>query len=236
MTPMKHDLTGGRFGSLTAIAHVGRGNWACKCDCGESRVNGAYRLMAGKIISCGCSKTNAKQQRHQRFRSTERITHSELLKILNYDPLTGIFTWRESIARRVRPGDVAGRKSGHGYWGLHIGGRSYAAHHVAWFYMTGQWPAEYLDHINLIRSDNRFANLRPANSSQNGQNTTVSKRNKSGLKGVRKTGSRWTAEIMVNKKAIRLGRFDSAEEASAAYIEAKKKLHSHYIDGQGVRA
>ena len=54
------DLTGRRFGSLTAVApaeNIGsRTAWLCRCDCGGERVVKTVHLRAGKVTSCGCAK------------------------------------------------------------------------------------------------------------------------------------------------------------------------------------
>lgn len=55
------DLTGQRFGRLTAIAEVGRTNngnakWLCKCDCGGEKVVASFGLRSGRTQSCGCIK------------------------------------------------------------------------------------------------------------------------------------------------------------------------------------
>ena len=111
-----------------------------------------------------------------------------------------------------------------GYCIIRLDDRLYTAHRLAWLYVHGQWPTHQLDHINGNRQDNRLCNLRPATNAENAQNRTR-KSNTSGFPGVRKTNSKWTAEIKVNYKPIRLGRFDSPEAAYAAYLEAKRKYH-----------
>ena len=58
----------------------------------------------------------------------------------------------------------------------------------------------------------------------------VRKNNKSGFMGVRfrKERNKWTATIRVNNKGIRLGSFNTPEEAEMAYIEGKRKYHSGF--------
>lgn len=56
-----HDLTGRRFGLLTAKELVGRDKrgqvrWLCICDCGKASVVGANNLRSGRTRSCGCLK------------------------------------------------------------------------------------------------------------------------------------------------------------------------------------
>lgn len=52
------DLTGMRFGSLTAIRKVenkdDRTQWLCKCDCGNEKVVKTHELRNGNTKSCGC--------------------------------------------------------------------------------------------------------------------------------------------------------------------------------------
>lgn len=65
------DLTGQRFGKLTAIKQVGKDEqnnylWLCKCDCGESKITKTHNLTSGHVRSCGCL-TNAEDLTGQRF-------------------------------------------------------------------------------------------------------------------------------------------------------------------------
>jgi hypothetical protein len=101
-------------------------------------------------------------------------------------------------------------------------------HRLAWLYVTGAWPKKHLDHINGDRADNRFCNLREADDAANNQNRK--RANKCSLTGVLgvtycKQTKRYRAVIMHNRKSIHLGRFDTPEEAHAAYVGAKRVLH-----------
>ena len=64
----KKDLTGQRFGKLIAIECLSLSSqglyvWLCKCDCGGSKeVVGAY-LTRGKTSSCGCMRSDSRQER-----------------------------------------------------------------------------------------------------------------------------------------------------------------------------
>lgn len=56
------DLTGQRFGKLTAIERAGttaKGNalWRCACDCGNEKIANATLLRRGDIVSCGCASS-----------------------------------------------------------------------------------------------------------------------------------------------------------------------------------
>ena len=53
------DITGQKFGRLTAIKYVGKDKyrrllWLCKCDCGNEKVVAKSVLKCGATKSCGC--------------------------------------------------------------------------------------------------------------------------------------------------------------------------------------
>jgi len=99
------------------------------------------------------------------------LTQSELQHQLNYDPETGVFTWRNPLLRsKMRPGDIAGRITQCGRRQIRIASGFYYASRLAWLYMTGEWPKDQIDHINRKRDDDRWINLREANQSQNSYN------------------------------------------------------------------
>lgn len=157
-------------------------------------------------------------------------------ELLRYDPITGAFAWLVD-RRGAMAGDRAGTKNPSGYLEISIKGTKYRAHRLAWLFMTGQQPPECLDHINGIKDDNRWSNLREATVSQNVINSKVSTRNKVGLKGVSLVPSQndiWCARIRHEGKLIYLGCFSTPELAHAAYCEAACRLHGEFANS-GVR-
>lgn len=160
--------------------------------------------------------------------ATTYLYLSILHELLDYNPTTGVFTWRVR-RHRVKPGDVAGVLDGRGYQSIQVCGKSYRAHRLAWFYVYGTWPDGQIDHRNGCRSDNRLSNLRVCTNAENGQNRGLNKNNTSGYIGVsfdrRNVG--WQAHIRVNGKRHNLGLFKDKEEAAAAYVAAKAKLHPY---------
>ena len=157
------------------------------------------------------------------------ISVARLREVLNYDPETGIFTRREKHCRKVRVGEVAGSVSPTGYVIVRLFNRNYRAHRLALAYVEGCFPQGEVDHINRVRSDNRYANLRHATRLENAQNTTKNSLNQCGLAGVRLTKSqRWSAQIGLNRKQKHLGTFDTPQEAHAAYLAAKASLHTFH--------
>lgn len=154
----------------------------------------------------------------------------KLKNLISYCPETGDFTWKKDRTRKGlvfrKAGDPAGCLSkATGYIVIRVEGVNYLAHRIAWFLLTGESPPT-VDHINGVRNDNRFVNLRAATKKQN-------VRNRHSTKGVHKAKGRakWTAYITVDYRRIHLGQFDTEQEASAVY---QKAAEDHF--GQFARA
>ena len=161
----------------------------------------------------------------------ELLELAELRRILDYDQETGLFTWLVSTNRKVKAGALTGESvNSDGYKQLSVNKKAYKAHRLAWFYVTGTWP-DQIDHLNGIRTDNRFCNLRSVSAKLNSHNQKLAHKNNSlGVQGViKKSSGKYAAEIRVNNKKVYLGTFDSIEQASAAYKTAKLEMHEGAI-------
>jgi len=159
---------------------------------------------------------------------TQLPSQAELRALLDYDPDTGVLTWRIATSPRARAGAVAGTTQSCGYRQIGVNGRRILAHRIAWAISIGEWPASQIDHINGIRDDNRILNLREATPGQNNQNQRRAKsHSKSGFLGVyfRADRGQWQADIRIDGKNKYLGRFATAELAHSAYLAAKADLH-----------
>ena len=158
------------------------------------------------------------------------LTVERLKELLNYDSDSGIFMWR--VPRRgIRLSKPAGTLDAKGYVIIFVDGQSYKAHRLAWLYVHGEWPPDQIDHINLIKDDNRIANLRPATNLQNTRNRVTGNRGStSQYLGVswNTAKGKWMAQIGLkgtNGGTRYLGLFDTEKAAHAAYLEAKSLLH-----------
>lgn len=122
-------------------------------------------------------------------------TLSDLREALDYCPITGEFTWKSR--RGAYPaGSKAGAVRPSGYIVICYKYERHFAHRLAWAFTHGEWPAEFIDHINRVPGDNRIENLRPANQSENSCNSEYS-RSKHGLRHVTpiKGGRRWLVQV-----------------------------------------
>lgn len=154
------------------------------------------------------------------------LTQDYLKSIFSYDPKTGIFVRIKNIAS-AKIGDIAGRLDSTGYVQISVKGKRYMAHRLAWLYMTGSWPSDEIDHINRIRHDNRFINLREVTSAQNNWNYPISRHNTSGATGVSydKFHKKYKASIRAHNKQYHIGYYDNIDDAKLAYNQKKQQLH-----------
>ena len=154
-----------------------------------------------------------------------------LRELLDYAPDTGTLRWKMTNSNRAPAGSIAGEApSGHGYRQIGIDGDRYRTHRVIWKLMTGRDPVAEIDHVDGDRSNNRWANLREASHSENGCNKPPPRSNTSGFKGVYfdRFAGRWKAQIKFAGRRRHLGRFDTPEEAHAAYRSAAARLHGAF--------
>lgn len=94
--------------------------------------------------------------------------------------------------------------------------------------MTGEFPAIQIDHINRIKDDNRWENLRLATQGEN-QRNKVMPVGVSGFRGVVRKGSKWRAQINAGfGSQLVIGIFDLALDAAIAYDNYAKSLHGEF--------
>ncbi len=158
------------------------------------------------------------------------LIYEFLKEILHYDPTTGIFTWKVDRSGAVVIGSIAGGPHNKGYWNIRIGDKKYLAHRLAWFWMTGEWPENEIDHRDNNKRNNAWYNLREATRAQNVKNTRGYKNSKTGIKGVslHKATGKYIAQIQLNGRMKHLGLFDDIEKAAEAYRIAVAWYHGEF--------
>lgn len=171
--------------------------------------------------------------------------------ILDYNATTGILTWKtrtpdsfagslERSAKRICShwnnrfaGNVAGSSRKDGYVMLTVAGDAHMAHRIAWKMKTGMDPL-FIDHINRLRHDNRFENLRDVSHQVNMKNKSLYKNSLSQVTGVNyhERDDVWAAKIGVDGGQVQLGSFDTKAEAIAARMAAEVILDYAAANGR----
>lgn len=151
----------------------------------------------------------------------DNLTAEELRSLYSYDPETGLF-WSLKYNRTV------GYVDSRGYVVVEPKGIQFRAHRLAWLYMTGEWPANQIDHINGVRNDNRWSNLRAATNAENGQNQKIRSDNRSGYTGVRwhSVNRKWQVSIKANGRR-HFWYFDDQQSAIEARLKAEADMFTH---------
>ena len=169
-------------------------------------------------------------------------------QVFRYDPDTGELIWRVrpvtlftqgKTTERPRSaehacnqwnsrwaGKSAATQKTDGYRYTHFNYQTLLVHRIAWKIMTGADPIE-VDHIDGVRGNNKWSNLRNGTRSDNQRNTSLRPSNTSGHHGVSfsKRQQKWIASIW-------LGTFDSKEEAVAARKKYEALLGFHANHGR----
>lgn len=229
----------------------------------KSGVNGiSWYLKKGRKVGCwrvtinikgerkylGCFKDleDAKEIREKYSKkysyvdympNKDELNQEWLKKLVTYNSETGEFYWNVTYTGVVQKGRrIIGKSinssSGKQYKHVIIGNHRYGLHRLAFLYMVGYIP-EQVDHMNGNGCDNRWINLRSANSLINNRNHRVNKRNKTGIIGVRWDSSRnkFCVTIGIGGKNKTLGRYKDFFEACCKRKSAEVKYGYHKNHG-----
>lgn len=142
------------------------------------------------------------------------LTQARLKELLHYNPRTGEFVWRVTVASKAQAGMRAGSTNSDGHRQIKVDKSFYYAHRLAWLYMTGVFPKTEIDHENRKRDDNRWRNLREATPGEQRRNA----RGRGGITGVKgvylTTKGRYRACITHDGIFRHLGVFEDIEAAT----------------------
>jgi hypothetical protein len=120
----------------------------------------------------------------------------------------------------VKGGLIINRSSGYIKIQISYNKKRYSirGHQFIWYDVYKE-IVDCIDHINMVRDDNRIENLRSVTIQQNGFN-----RNAKGYCWC-KLNKKWMSSIKSDSGYKNLGYFDNEQEAHQAYLEAKKIYH-----------
>ena len=158
-------------------------------------------------------------------------TQERLQELFDYSVITGTLTRKIGVRGFAAGRSVGCFNSTTGYWVASVDKQNYQVHRLVWKLVTGADPQDLdVDHIDGDGTNNAWHNLRLGTRSENSSNQRLRSDNTSGLKGAcwDPINRRWEARIGFERKSYFLGRFDTPEEAHAAYMAAAERLHGEF--------
>lgn len=200
------DRTGQIFGRLQVICRVGTDKnkkvlWECVCSCGKKVLVNSGSLVTGNTISCGCFLK-------------ERITKHGGWNKASYN------TWRAMMRRCYNPKDKDYHKYGAAGITVYAPWHEYSVFAKDVGEPFGDQTLDRIDpHGSYTPQNCRWASLTTQN-----RNIRMSKRNKSGVRGVIKIGPSWYAQITAKQTVFRSKAFPSIEAATLAR-QALERTH-----------
>lgn len=156
------------------------------------------------------------------------LTQDRLKELLEYNPDTGKFT-RIKAAGPRKTGESPGHMNS-GYLYITIDNVTYPAHRLAFLYQTGAYPNSDVDHINMIRSDNRIENLRIVNRRQNMLNMRSHRDSELGKKNIffRKDTNTYSVRATAEGRYRSFGCYKDLELAELVAEFVRQKYHGEY--------
>ncbi len=168
------------------------------------------------------------------------IDYNHLSSCLTYEEDTGALRWLERPSAHFKnkqahksfntkyAGKIAGTKRRDGYVIIRLDRVNHCAHRLAWILSKKVTPSCLIDHIDRNPSNNRISNLREASHAQNMANAKLRIDNKTGVKGVQKTRSGYSAFISKNGKNTYIGCSQHISCAETMYRIASSKWFGEF--------
>lgn len=194
--------------------------WECQCDCGEMCYYSRYALITPSgVRSCGCLYNDSRHVAAKKYCEYDLDTYDFGIGYCNNGTH---FFFDKNDYEKIKE---------YSWW---YDGRYVCAHSLKKDRYTTKILRLHrvvmdvedrenieVDHKNLVRYDCRKINLRKATTSENAMNKNCSYLSPTGIVGVRKENSKWLASIKVNRQNIRIGLYETIEDAAEARLEAE---------------
>ena len=199
--------------------------------CGCEKVHSEFRerMLRGAKMRIGKCRTCESEARTS---SAVNLSPDDVRRLFHYNSVTGEIRWRkrENEPKFKLVGHIAGTRRRDGRGVIVYKNGFFLSSRIAWAYMTGEWPAQLVDHADNDPSNDAWSNLRAANKTQNGFNKRRKSMSSSCFKGVYYAtyARKWRSEIRAGAERRHLGYFDSEAEAAKAYAAAAHELHGEF--------
>lgn len=224
MVNVKEDLTGQHIHKFTILEQtddyispqgIHHARWLCQCDCGSEPVKvRGNALKNGTTTSCGCSR-----RRYNTYDLsgeygigwTHNTNREFYFDLEDYNKIKD-YCWFEIIHKNTGHHEVVTNSNG----------KTVRMHWII--------CGKYYDHADRNTFNNLKSNLRKANRTENARNYSKQKNNTSGFSGVSwdKQHSKWVANITIEKKRKKIGRFANKEDAIVARLQAEKEYFGEF--------
>jgi hypothetical protein len=173
------------------------------------------------------------------------LTADDVRALFDYDDERGLLIWKS------RPREHFTTDRQYAYWNTRYVGqpagcvkagrrhvavfkRQYLAYRLVWLWTYGEWPDEYVDHIDGNSANDRIENLRSVSHAENCRNVKHKRRSLDLPMGVYRHREKYTARLNANGKNQYLGLFETVGEAHAARLAALSVYGFHPNHGAGV--
>lgn len=221
--PQRIDLTGQRFGRLTALYPIPNNNyrtrWHCICDCGNTKDVLQQNLCNGHVKSCGC---------YHRERDKEKLSilNASLNRESHDETKTRLYRiWIGIKSRCFNPAHSSYKNYGSRGITMCAEWKDSFLSFKTWSVSNGYNDSLSIDRID-VNGDYSPDNCRWVSNSIQQFNKRRTNRNTSGYVGVswNKKDKRWVAYITKNGITHSLGSFTNLEDAITARKNAEIKF------------
>jgi len=228
VNPRQRDLSGQRFGSLTALNPTddrdlkGTTIWKCRCDCGKETAVSLTQLVRGEKKSCGCLEKTTENRDTQC--QLEEANSSSGGKRRAARELQGERFGELTVL------EYAGKKNGQNYWHCRCDcGKETTVREN--YLLTGKTKSYGCLQAKMATENMKFVGGTSITRLEKAGHR-LSAANSSGHNGIywnRKT-QKWVAQIGFKGKTRYLGSYRTIDDAVQARKKAEERIYGEFLE------